>query len=94
MAIEHKSIERCRRELINHGIDELAKLVPGCVNQARATVIQLATEHIDQCKQEESEIVQFWAVEKLTNELIIADLINSQHQLKAECLRARTECAK
>lgn len=86
----HKEVERRRRETINEGINELAKIVPGC-EKNKGSILQRAVQYITQLKENEDQNIEKWTLEKLLTEQAIAELSASNDKLKAECERAWRE---
>ncbi|KAI9807283.1 MAG: basic helix-loop-helix protein [Piccolia ochrophora] len=86
----HKEVERRRRETINEGINELAKIVPGC-EKNKGSILQRAVSFITQLKENESQNIEKWTLEKLLTEQAIAELSASVDKLKNECERAWRE---
>jgi len=86
----HKEVERRRRETINEGITELAKIVPGC-EKNKGSILQRAVSFIQQLKENEANNIEKWTLEKLLTEQAIAELSASNDKLKAECERAWRE---
>ncbi|KAK3672837.1 basic helix-loop-helix protein [Recurvomyces mirabilis] len=86
----HKEVERRRRETINEGINELAKIVPGC-EKNKGSILARAVQFITQLKENESQNIEKWTLEKLLTEQAIAELSSSCDKLKAECQRAWAE---
>ncbi|KAF4313634.1 hypothetical protein GTA08_BOTSDO00126 [Botryosphaeria dothidea] len=86
----HKEVERRRRETINEGINELAKIVPGC-EKNKGSILQRAVQFITQLKENESQNIEKWTLEKLLTEQAITELSASCDKFKAECQRAWTE---
>lgn len=86
----HKEVERRRRETINEGINELAKIVPGC-EKNKGSILQRAVSFITQLKENETQNIEKWTLEKLLTEQAIAELSASNDKLKAECERAWRE---
>jgi len=80
----HKEVERRRRETINEGINELAKIVPGC-EKNKGQILQRAVEFISQLKENESQNIEKWTLEKLLTEQAISELSDSNDKLKSEC---------
>ncbi|KAK4962373.1 basic helix-loop-helix protein [Elasticomyces elasticus] len=89
----HKEVERRRRETINEGINELAKIVPGC-EKNKGSILQRAVQFITQLKENESQNIEKWTLEKLLTEQAIAELSASCDKLKKEATRAWAECEK
>ena len=85
------AVERRRRETINEGINELAKIVPGC-EKNKGSILQRAVQFITQLKENETQNIEKWTLEKLLTEQAIAELSSSCDKLKAECQRAWNEC--
>ncbi|KAI0855671.1 hypothetical protein F4860DRAFT_519652 [Xylaria cubensis] len=86
----HKEVERRRRETINEGINELAKIVPGC-EKNKGSILQRAVAYILQLKQNEAQNIEKWTLEKLLTEQAIQELSSSNDKLKTECERAYRE---
>jgi hypothetical protein len=82
----HKEVERRRRETINEGINELAKIVPGC-EKNKGSILQRAVSFITQLKENETQNIEKWTLEKLLTEQAIAELSQSNDKLKLECDR-------
>ena len=85
------TVERRRRETINEGINELAKIVPGC-EKNKGSILARAVQFITQLKENETQNIEKWTLEKLLTEQAIAELSGSCDKLKAECQRAWGEC--
>ncbi|MCJ1361468.1 basic helix-loop-helix protein [Acarospora aff. strigata] len=86
----HKEVERRRRETINEGINELAKIVPGC-EKNKGSILQRAVSFITQLRENETANIEKWTLEKLLTEQAIAELSASVDKLKNECERAWRE---
>ncbi|KAF2454420.1 hypothetical protein BDY21DRAFT_103380 [Lineolata rhizophorae] len=86
----HKEVERRRRETINEGINELAKIVPGC-EKNKGSILQRAVQFITQLKENEQANIEKWTLEKLLTEQAITELSNSCEKLKSDCQRAWDE---
>ncbi|KAF2085714.1 hypothetical protein K490DRAFT_74877 [Saccharata proteae CBS 121410] len=86
----HKEVERRRRETINEGINELAKIVPGC-EKNKGSILQRAVQFITQLKENESQNIEKWTLEKLLTEQAITELSASCDKFKGECQRAWQE---
>ncbi|SPN98376.1 related to CBF1 - centromere binding factor 1 [Cephalotrichum gorgonifer] len=82
----HKEVERRRRETINEGINELAKIVPGC-EKNKGSILQKAVQFIQTLKANETSNIEKWTLEKLLTEQAIGELSVSNEKLKAECAR-------
>jgi hypothetical protein len=77
----HKEVERRRRETINEGINELAKIVPGC-EKNKGSILQRAVTFISQLKDNEQQNIEKWTLEKLLTEQAITELSQSNDKLK------------
>ncbi|KAF3769645.1 helix loop helix transcription factor [Cryphonectria parasitica EP155] len=86
----HKEVERRRRETINEGINELAKIVPGC-EKNKGSILQNAVRYITKLKEDEQQAIEKWTLEKLLTEQAISELSTSNDKLKAECDRTYRE---
>ncbi|KAG5913823.1 hypothetical protein E4U42_000867 [Claviceps africana] len=86
----HKEVERRRRETINEGINELAKIVPGC-EKNKGSILQRACNFISQLKENEQQNIEKWTLEKLLTEQAITELSASNDKLKQECERVYRE---
>lgn len=83
-------VERRRRETINEGINELAKIVPGC-EKNKGSILQRACHFIVQLKENEQQNIEKWTLEKLLTEQAITELSTSNDKLKQECERLYRE---
>lgn len=83
-------MERRRRETINEGINELAKLVPNC-DKNKGSILQRAVQYITQLKEEESGNLEKWTLEKLLTEQAIGELSSTNDRLKQDLDRAYKE---
>lgn len=86
----HKEVERRRRETINEGINELAKIVPGC-EKNKGSILARAVAFITQLKENETQNIEKWTLEKLLTEQAIAELSSSNEKHKEELERAYRE---
>ena len=84
-------VERRRRETINEGINEIAKIVPGC-EKNKGSILARAVQFITQLKDNETQNIEKWTLEKLLTEQAISELTRSCDKLKNECQRAWSEC--
>uniref|UniRef100_A0A2D3VHH5 Related to CBF1-centromere binding factor 1 n=1 Tax=Ramularia collo-cygni TaxID=112498 RepID=A0A2D3VHH5_9PEZI len=87
----HKEVERRRRETINEGINELSKIVPGC-EKNKGSLLARAVQFITQLKENETQNIEKWTLEKMLTEEAIKELSSSCDKLKNECQRAWNEC--
>lgn len=79
----HKNVERRRRESINAGIKELASLIPTS-DTNKSQILQRAVEYIKRLKENETNNIEKWTLEKLLTEQAVTELDNSNQKLKAE----------
>lgn len=84
MAQAYIIVERRRRETINEGINELAKIVPGC-EKNKGAILAKAVQFIQTLKANETSNIEKWTLEKLLTEQAIGELSVSNEKLKAEC---------
>jgi len=83
-------VERRRRETINEGINELAKIVPNC-EKNKGSILQRGVQYITQLKENESRNIEKWTLEKLLTDQAIAELSSSVDRLKNELDRSYRE---
>jgi hypothetical protein len=83
-------VERRRRETINEGINELQKIVPGC-EKNKGSILQRAVQYITQLKDNESQNIEKWTLEKLLLDQAINELSASCDRLKGDYQRAWDE---
>jgi len=86
----HKEVERRRRETINDGISELAKIVPGC-EKNKGSILARAVQYINQLKDNESHNIEKWTLDKLLTDQAMAELQQTNEKLKQELERAWRE---
>ncbi|KAL9098528.1 MAG: hypothetical protein Q9163_005827 [Psora crenata] len=89
----HKEVERRRRETINEGINELAKIVPGC-DKNKGAILQRGVQYITQLKDNETRNIEKWTLEKLLTDQAIQELSASVDKLKDEVRKAREEAER
>jgi len=85
------AVERRRRETINEGINELAKIVPGC-DKNKGAILQRGVQCITQLKDNETRNIEKWTLEKLLTDQAIQELSTSNDKLKSDLDRTRKEC--
>jgi len=83
-------VERRRRETINEGINELAKIVPGC-EKNKGSILARAVQFISQLKDNENQNIEKWTLEKLLTEQAIAELSSTCDKLKNEVSHLRRD---
>ena len=86
-------MERRRRETINEGINEIAKIVPGC-EKNKGSILQRAVEYIQQLKANETRNIDKWTQEKLLTDQVVVELSTSVDKLKNELDRVRQEAER
>ncbi|CAG8433697.1 11269_t:CDS:2 [Ambispora gerdemannii] len=86
----HKEVERRRRDTINAGINELAKIVPGC-EKNKGSILNRAVQYIQQLKENEAANIEKWTLEKLLTDQAIQDLQAQLDMLKSDNTRLRSE---
>jgi len=86
----HKEVERRRRDTINAGINELAKIVPGC-EKNKGSILNRAVQYIQQLKENEAANIEKWTLEKLLTDQAIQELQTQVEMLKTENGRLRAE---
>lgn len=82
-------VERRRRETINEGINELAKVVPGS-EKNKGAILQAAVEYIGGLLNKE----QSWNNERATFDVAIKELVNRCDKMKESAEQAWGEAAK
>ena len=87
------AVERRRRETINEGINELAKIVPGD-DKNKGAILQRGVNYITSLKENEKRNIEKWTLEKLLTDQAISELSSSNDKLKNELERAYNEAAK
>lgn len=88
--LNHKEVERRRRENINIALRELQEVVP-TTHSNKAQVIRKAVEHIQKLKENEENLVNKWTLEKIITDQAINELANSNDKLKLELGKAYRE---
>jgi transcriptional regulator CBF1 len=86
----HKEVERRRRETINDGISELAKIVPNC-EKNKGSILARAVQYIQQLKEKEVSNIEKWTLDKLLTDQAVAELQATNEKLKLELERAWRE---
>jgi transcriptional regulator CBF1 len=76
-------VERRRRETINEGISEISKIVPGC-EKNKGAILHRAVQFIAQLKENESQNIEKWSLEKLLLDQAITELGSTAEKLKNE----------
>ena len=86
-------MERRRRETINEGINELAKIVPGC-DKNKGAILQRGVQYITQLKENETTNIEKWTLEKMLTDQAIAELTSSVDKLRDELNKTRREAER
>lgn len=88
--LNHKEVERRRRETINNAIRELQAIVP-TTHTNKSQIIRKAVEHIKKLKEREETMRNKWTLEKIITDQAINELANSNEKLKSELEKAYRE---
>ncbi|VEU21399.1 DEKNAAC102729 [Brettanomyces naardenensis] len=88
--MNHKEVERRRRESINHAILELQDLLP-THSSNKSQIIKRAAEYIRRLKENENANIEKWTLEKLITDQAVNELANSNEKLKTELEKAYRE---
>jgi len=89
----HKEVERRRRETINEGINELAKIVPNC-EKNKGQILQRTVTYIQQLQDNERQSSKNLGYEKMTLEQALREVTVQNDKLKAEIQRSWKEAEK
>ncbi|KAJ5906790.1 bHLH domain-containing protein [Penicillium subrubescens] len=89
----HKEVERRRREAINEGINQIARLVPNC-DKNKGAILQRAIEYICQLQEEKKNIDERFEQHSLTANHAINEISASNQKLKQEVSRRNAIAAK
>ncbi|KAJ5709063.1 hypothetical protein N7493_010397 [Penicillium malachiteum] len=82
----HKEVERRRREAINEGINQIARLVPNC-DKNKGAILQRAIEYIAQLQDDRKNIESRFEAQGLTLNHAISELTATNTKWKAEINR-------
>lgn len=85
----HKEVERRRRETINEGINEIAKIVPGC-EKNKGSILQRAVAYITELTTKERS----WNNERVTIDVAIKELSERNNKMKVSAEQAWAESCK
>lgn len=77
------AVERRRREAINEGINQIARLVPNC-DKNKGAILQRAIEYICQLQEEQKNISERFEQHSLTTTHALNEISASNSKLKAE----------
>jgi bHLH factor len=92
--INHKEVERKRRETINDGINTLAALIQKEYTQPernKGAILRKAASYIEKLKENETIHTERYTLDKLLSDQTIADLQSKVEKMKQECERAWRE---
>lgn len=84
------TVERRRRETINEGINELAKIVPGC-EKNKGSILQRAVHYIMDLKRQQDEMMNKQTLEKVVLEQALAEVTNRNEVFKDNMEKAWAE---
>lgn len=77
------SVERRRRETINEGINEIAKMVPGC-EKAKGSILQRAIQYIAKLQEDSKEMAARFDTTNMTTNQAITEISAQNAKLKNE----------
>ncbi|KAI9492417.1 hypothetical protein BDB00DRAFT_828923 [Zychaea mexicana] len=86
----HKQVERRRRETINEGINEIAKMIPGN-EKNKGQILHRAAEHIQTLKDQHAAALEKWTLEKLLTDQAMDEMSRQVDGLNAELDQTRKE---
>ena len=86
-------VERRRRETINEGINELAKIVPGC-EKNKGSILQRAVQYITQLRENEGRNIEKWTLEKMLTDQALSEVTSSLDKLKDDLHLARSSAER
>ncbi|KAJ5573881.1 uncharacterized protein N7459_008308 [Penicillium hispanicum] len=89
----HKEVERRRREAINEGINQIARLVPNC-DKNKGAILQRAIDYICQLQEDKKNLDERFESHSLTTNHAIAEISTSNSRLKAELGRRNNMALK
>lgn len=76
-------VERRRRETINEGINEIAKMVPGC-EKAKGSILQRAIQYIAKLQEDSKEMAARFDTTNMTTNQAITEISAQNAKLKNE----------
>ncbi|KIW70865.1 hypothetical protein, variant [Phialophora macrospora] len=85
----HKEVERRRREVINEGIENIAKIVPG-TEKNKGAILQRTYEYVQELVNEKAK----WQNERATFDIAIKELTNRLDRMKESARAAWAETSK
>lgn len=87
------TVERRRRETINEGINELAKIVPEC-EKNKGQILQRTVTYIRELQENQRQTSKSSGVEKMVVEEALREVTLQNEKLKAEIQRSWREAEK
>lgn len=93
--VNHKEVEKKRRETINDGINALAAQLQKeytTSEKNKGAILSKAAQYIERLKQNEASYIERWTLEKLLCDQTIAELQGKCDHLLKEVDRAWKEC--
>lgn len=79
-------MERRRREAINEGINQIARLVPNC-DKNKGAILQRAIEYICQLHEDKKAMNERWEQSNMTTSHAISEISGQNSKLKGEVNR-------
>ncbi|KAK2761179.1 basic helix-loop-helix protein [Arachnomyces sp. PD_36] len=89
----HKEVERRRRETINEGINELARIVPNC-EKNKGSILQRAIQYIAELHNDKKNLATRWDQSNMTTNQAITEISTQNSKLKVEVNRRGDIAAK
>lgn len=86
-------MERRRRETINEGINELARVVPNC-EKNKGSILQRAVQYIAELHNDKKNLATRWDQSNMTTNQAITEISNQNSKLKVEVNRRGDIAAK
>lgn len=80
------TVERRRREAINEGINQIARLVPNC-DKNKGAILQRAIEYINQLHEDKRQMGERWEQSNMTTSHAINEISSQNSKLKVEVNR-------
>ena len=86
-------VERRRRETINEGINELARIVPNC-EKNKGSILQRTVHYIAELHNDKKNLATRWDQSNMTTNHAIAEISSQNAKLKGEVNRRGDVAAK
>ena len=87
--LTHDIVERRRREVINEGIENIAKIVPNC-EKNKGAILQRTYEYIQELLNEKNK----WPDERATFDIAVRELTSRLERMKESARTAWAETSK